>query len=143
MDGETHWCSSSPILWRLCCSYSSSACSCLLLYLSLLLLPLLLLILHQFHSLTPLRLEEMQPGDLWSSSAHRRPMQELSVSDAPQMNHPGATAGAQQQQAHTHIHTLKEHHLSAVCEDLSRPPLLLLMFLCSSSGGEVAEQLVR
>ncbi|XP_075901306.1 FRAS1-related extracellular matrix protein 1b isoform X1 [Nelusetta ayraudi] len=43
-----------------------------------------------FHSLTPLRLEKVQPGDLWSSSAHSRPLQEPSVSDAPQMDHPEA-----------------------------------------------------
>ncbi|XP_070764752.1 FRAS1-related extracellular matrix protein 1b [Enoplosus armatus] len=42
-----------------------------------------------FHSLTPLRLEELKPGGAgWSSSPHSRPLQELPVGDPPQMDHP-------------------------------------------------------
>ncbi|XP_035509431.1 FRAS1-related extracellular matrix protein 1b [Morone saxatilis] len=49
----------------------------------------LVLLLHQFHSLTPLRLEELKPGDdLWSRSTRGRLLQELPVGDPPQMDHP-------------------------------------------------------
>ncbi|XP_067452176.1 FRAS1-related extracellular matrix protein 1b isoform X1 [Thunnus thynnus] len=42
-----------------------------------------------FHSLTPLRLEELKPGDIgWSWSPHSPLLQELRVGDAPQMDHP-------------------------------------------------------
>ncbi|KAM7012171.1 LOW QUALITY PROTEIN: FRAS1-related extracellular matrix protein 1b [Tautogolabrus adspersus] len=42
-----------------------------------------------FHSLTPLRLEELKPGDAgWSRWSHSRLLQELPVGDPPQMDHP-------------------------------------------------------
>ncbi|XP_070816237.1 FRAS1-related extracellular matrix protein 1b [Chaetodon trifascialis] len=42
-----------------------------------------------FHSLTPLRLEELKPGDVgWSQSPHSHLLQELPVRDPPQMDHP-------------------------------------------------------
>ncbi|XP_036971006.1 FRAS1-related extracellular matrix protein 1b isoform X3 [Acanthopagrus latus] len=42
-----------------------------------------------FHSLTPLRLEEVKPGDVgWSRSPHSRLQQEPPVDDPPQMDHP-------------------------------------------------------
>nr|XP_020516851.1 FRAS1-related extracellular matrix protein 1-like [Labrus bergylta] len=42
-----------------------------------------------FHSMTPLRLEELKPGDAgWSRWSHSRLLQELPVGDPPQMDHP-------------------------------------------------------
>ncbi|XP_065812340.1 LOW QUALITY PROTEIN: FRAS1-related extracellular matrix protein 1b [Labrus bergylta] len=42
-----------------------------------------------FHSMTPLRLEELKPGDVgWSRWSHSRLLQELPVGDPPQMDHP-------------------------------------------------------
>ncbi|XP_040896305.1 FRAS1-related extracellular matrix protein 1b isoform X2 [Toxotes jaculatrix] len=42
----------------------------------------------KFHSLTPLRLEELTPGDAgWSWSPHSHHQQEFRVEDAPQMDH--------------------------------------------------------
>ncbi|XP_035502757.2 FRAS1-related extracellular matrix protein 1b isoform X2 [Scophthalmus maximus] len=42
-----------------------------------------------FHSLSPLRLEELKPGDSgWSWSPHSRPLQEVRGADAPQMDRP-------------------------------------------------------
>ncbi|TMS20502.1 hypothetical protein E3U43_006995 [Larimichthys crocea] len=41
-----------------------------------------------FHSLTPLRLEELKPGDVgWSQSPQSRLLQEVPVGDHPQMDH--------------------------------------------------------
>ncbi|XP_035763480.1 FRAS1-related extracellular matrix protein 1-like [Neolamprologus brichardi] len=65
-----------------------------------------------FHSLTPLRLEELQPGDVeWSWSAHGRPLQELQVGDSPQMAH----------QAQKHQLELRQHKVgksvSSSCPD--------------------------
>ncbi|XP_069376243.1 FRAS1-related extracellular matrix protein 1b isoform X2 [Paralichthys olivaceus] len=43
----------------------------------------------KFHSLTPLRLEELKPEDSgWSWSPHSRPLQDGRVGDTPQMDHP-------------------------------------------------------
>ncbi|XP_074492745.1 FRAS1-related extracellular matrix protein 1b isoform X1 [Sebastes fasciatus] len=42
-----------------------------------------------FHSLTPLRVEELKPGDAgWSRSPHSRSPLDLRVRDSPQMDHP-------------------------------------------------------
>ncbi|XP_034438389.1 FRAS1-related extracellular matrix protein 1-like isoform X1 [Hippoglossus hippoglossus] len=41
-----------------------------------------------FHSLTPLRLEELKPDDSALSWSHSRPLQEGRVGDTPQMDHP-------------------------------------------------------
>ncbi|XP_060934047.1 LOW QUALITY PROTEIN: FRAS1-related extracellular matrix protein 1b [Limanda limanda] len=42
----------------------------------------------KFHSLTPLRLEELKPDDSGWSWSHSRPLQEGRVGDTPQMDHP-------------------------------------------------------
>lgn len=73
------------------------------------------MLLHQFHSLTPLRLEGSRPGDGDRNPLpHSRLLQELAVSDLSQMDHPEPRPQPELRQRKVHSHT---HRMGLIWSD--------------------------